>query len=167
MAGGGAVEEADRQLEDAREHLAAQPRDHAPPDVTHEVGLGEVAQAAQHEQRDHRQRHPHDGARIALGEGRVPEPLGERCETGLRGGVEDRPQQADRELQAVGPHIAQQAAVGLETAAAVERQQGAARGGQGGRRVQGLPAGSSLTVAMFTSANPSRPSTSMAVMTDW
>ena len=33
--------------------------------------------------------------------------------------------------------------------------------------VQGLPAGSSLTVAMLISANPSRPSTSMAVITDW
>src|SRR5262249_38170426 len=75
-------------------------------------------------------------------------------------------EQGEDEVPAVGPDVAEQPPVGLprrgDRALTVRALAAAAR-----RVVHGLPAGSSVTVAMLTSAKPRRPSTSMAVITDW
>ena len=65
-------------------------------------------------------------------------------------------------MAAIRAHITQQAQVGAQ-----RLSDGAGFVAPLGRDVQGLPAGPSLTVAMLSSAKPSRPSTSMAVITDW
>ena len=154
------------QIEDAAKYLAAQPRHHPPPDVAHEECLGEVAETPQDEEAHDRERHPDDRARVALLQRRVAKELGEHGEARLRSGVEDRAQHPDCELQAVRPCVAEQAPVGPEGASGGgSRRRVRTRGGA--HVVQGLPAGSSLTVATLISAKPRRPSTSMAVMTDW
>ena len=50
-----------------------------PADVAHAVGLREIAQAAQQEQADERERQPDDRARIAILERAVAEQLGEHA----------------------------------------------------------------------------------------
>src|SRR2546430_1511655 len=135
-------------------------------DIAHEVGLGEVAQAAQDEQADQRERHPHDGARVLVGESAVAEFLGEQREARHGGGKQHPAEDPEQETSPMGAQVAEQAPVG---------PQRPAREGRCAPRsdtcavcvVQGLPTASSLTVAILTSENPRRPSTSMAVMTDW
>ena len=164
--GRAAIEVTDRQVQDVPKHLAPQLAHDAAADIAHEVGLGEVAQAAQDEQADQRKRHPHDGARVLVGEGAVAEFLGEQREARHGGGKQHPAEDPEQETSPMGAQVAEQAPVG---------PQRPAREGRCAPRsdtcavcvVQGLPAASSLTVAILTSENPRRPSTSMAVMTDW
>src|SRR5579862_9472298 len=165
-AGGAAVEVADRQAQDVAEHVAAQLTDDAAADVAHEVGLGEIAEAAQQEYADQRHRQPDDGARVLVLERAVAELLGEQREAGVAGSEEHPAEEAEDEAAAVRSQVAEQPSVGSQRALAPD-QRAAGSGRASGAVVQGLPAGSSLTVAMLTSAKPRRPSTSMAVITDW
>ncbi len=164
--GGAAIEVTDRQVQDVPEHLASQLAHDAAADVAHEVGLGEIAQAPQDEQADQRERHPHDGARVLVGEGAVAEFLGEQREARHGGGKQHSAEDPEYEAPPIRAQVAEQAPVGPQRAApegcSAPRCDTCAE-----RVVQGLPAVSSLTVAILTSANPRRPSTSMAVMTDW
>ncbi len=131
------------------------------PTEPNEVGLGEVAQAAQDEEDDEDDRHPHDGARVAVDKGVVTEFLSPVGRARHGGGNTTLRQQGQREMAAVGPHITQQAQIDVERTLR-RRRLAAPHDG-----AQGLPAGPSLTVAMLISAKPRRPSTSMAVITDW
>jgi hypothetical protein len=131
-----AVEVAHRQHEDAAEDIAAHPVDDMPADVTNEVGLGEVPGAAQDEQADHHERHPHDGARIAVRERPVAEFFGEQRKARHGEREQDRAQDPENELRAVGSDVAQQPAV--------SRQGGRVHADAGaGEDVPGLPAGAS------------------------
>src|SRR5215472_2666823 len=164
---GAAVEVSDRQLQDVAEYVAPQPADDLPPDVAHVVGLDEFADATQQEQSHQRDGNPHDGARVLMHQRAVAEFLGEPRKARHGRGEQRATEHAEYEGAAVGSQVAEQPAVSRTRT----------RGGQGphapspARRsacvVQGLLAGSSLTVAILTSTKPRRPSTSMAVMTDW
>src|SRR5579862_446397 len=164
--GRAAVEIADRQPQDVTEHLRAQPGNDAAAHVAHEIGLSEVSEPAQQKQADQCHRQPDDGARILMLQRAVAEYLGVQREGGIAGGEQHCAQYSERKAATVGSDIPEEPAVGPQRA--VARGRHAAGAGRRSRAVvQGLPAGPSLTVAMLTSANPSRPSTSMAVMTDW
>ena len=83
----------------------------------------------------------------------------------MLGGEQRTAEQPEDEAAAVRGEVAEQAPVGAARAAAGGTL-GTALAQRSVAVVQGLPAGSSLIVAMLTSAKPRRPSTSMAVITD-
>ena len=97
----------------------------------------------------------------------VPSPnlLANSAKLAMVAGIEHPAEHAEHEAAAVGSEVAEQAQVGAQPPPAPGASSPRRAAGQ--RVVQGLPAGSSLTVAMLSSAKPSRPSTSMAVITDW
>src|SRR5215469_14888854 len=81
-------------------------------------------------------------------------------------GEQGAAQHAEYEVAAVRGEVAEQPAVSRARALGGQGPHAPRPARRSTRIVQGLPAGSSLTVAILTSAKPRRPSTSMAVMTD-
>src|SRR6185312_3290166 len=148
------------------EDLPAQALDDAAAHVAHEVGLGEIADAAADEDGHERDRDQIDHPRIGMQEGSITKALGQPRE-GRRGrGVDRAAQDAEGECSLVRLQIPEQPPIGDQHA---HRLAGPAAGpvGPGACHVvQGAPAPSSLMVAMFSRTKPSWPSTSIAVTTD-
>src|SRR5262249_15558372 len=110
--------------------------------------------------------HADVAARVLMHQRTIAEFLGEPGKARHGRSEQCAAQHAEYEVAAVRGEVAEQPAVRRARTLGGQGPHGPRLARRSTRVVQGLPAGSALTVAILTSAKPRRPSTSMAVMTD-